>query len=72
MYLIMTDRFADGNTANDEGATERSLSRGWHGGDLQGITEHLDYLQRLGITTVWITPVYQEHEAKTLLKSPTE
>jgi glycosidase len=64
MYLIMTDRFADGNTANDEGATERSLQRGWHGGDLQGITAHLDYLQRLGITTVWITPVYQNHEAK--------
>jgi glycosidase len=64
MYLIMTDRFADGNTSNDEGATERSLPRGWHGGDLQGVTEHLDYLQRLGITTVWITPVYQNHEAK--------
>lgn len=59
MYLIMTDRFADGDTSNDDSAAERAKPRGWHGGDLRGITEHLDYMQELGITTVWITPVYQ-------------
>jgi neopullulanase len=59
MYLIMTDRFADGDTSNDDSADEQAKPRGWHGGDLRGITEHLDYLQQLGITTVWITPVYQ-------------
>lgn len=59
MYLIMTDRFADGDRSNDEDATERARPRGWHGGDLRGIVEHLDYLQELGITTLWITPVYQ-------------
>jgi neopullulanase len=59
MYLIMTDRFADGDTANDESAAERAKPRGWHGGDLRGIAQHLDYLQDLGVTTVWITPVYQ-------------
>ncbi len=64
MYLIMIDRFSDGDTANDGGAEERSKPRGWHGGDLRGITDHLDYLQQLGITTVWITPVYQNHEAQ--------
>jgi glycosidase len=69
MYLIMTDRFADGDTANDgptaqsEASSEAAIAerkkiRGWHGGDLRGITQHLDYLQALGITTVWITPVY--------------
>jgi glycosidase len=58
MYLIMTDRFADGNTANDEPAEEQSKARGWHGGDFQGITQHLDYLQSLGVTTVWTTPIY--------------
>jgi len=74
MYLIMTDRFADGDHTNDgpnahdaadsaAAAAERAKPRGWHGGDLRGITEHLDYLQQLGITTVWITPVYQNHEA---------
>jgi glycosidase len=63
MYLIMTDRFADGNPANDGPNHEAELEapRGWHGGDLRGIIQHLDYLQELGVTTVWITPVYQNH-----------
>jgi neopullulanase len=65
MYLIMTDRFADGDPSNDQQpgdeADEKTKARGWHGGDLRGITEHLDYLQELGVTTVWITPVYQNH-----------
>jgi len=63
MYLIMTDRFADGDPANDgpDHTTELAAPRGWHGGDLRGIVQHLDYLQQLGITTVWITPVYQNH-----------
>jgi glycosidase len=72
MYLIMTDRFADGDTSNDgaqakdaansaAAQAERAKPRGWHGGDLRGIEQHLDYLQALGINTVWITPVYQNH-----------
>ncbi|HWZ51441.1 MAG TPA: alpha-amylase family glycosyl hydrolase [Granulicella sp.] len=64
MYLIMTDRFADGDTSNDGPDVDRSKPRGWHGGDLRGIIQHLDYLQQLGVTTVWITPVYQNHEAQ--------
>jgi glycosidase len=70
MYLIMTDRFADGDLANDgphaqDAATssaaiaERAKPRGWHGGDYRGILDHLDYLQQLGATTVWITPPYE-------------
>jgi glycosidase len=73
MYLIMTDRFADGDTTNDgpdaknpaasaEAQAERKNAHGWHGGDLRGIEQHLDYLQALGINTVWITPVYQNHD----------
>lgn len=69
IYLIMTDRFADGDRNNDgpagqsafdsaDATAERALPRGWHGGDLRGVLEHLDYLQKLGITTVWLTPVY--------------
>jgi glycosidase len=63
MYLIMIDRFADGDPTNDgpDHAAELAKPRGWHGGDLRGITQHLDYLQQLGITTIWITPVYQNH-----------
>src|SRR5271163_2756307 len=63
MYLIMTDRFADGDPSNDGPEADRSKPRGWHGGDLRGITQHLDYLQQLGVTAVWTTPVYENHES---------
>ncbi len=64
MYLIMTDRFADGDPSNDgpHHAEELASPHGWHGGDLRGILQHLDYLQQLGITAVWITPVEENHE----------
>ncbi|WP_260472998.1 alpha-amylase family glycosyl hydrolase [Edaphobacter aggregans] len=62
MYLIMTDRFADGDATNNGVGYDRAKPRGWHGGDLRGIAQQLDYLQDLGVTTVWITPVYQNHE----------
>ncbi|MCU1323153.1 MAG: Cyclomaltodextrinase [Acidobacteriaceae bacterium] len=68
MYLIMTDRFADGDASNDwqagDASDEKTKIRGWHGGDLRGVMQHLDYLQEMGVTTVWITPVYQNHEAQ--------
>lgn len=57
LYLIMTDRFADGNPANDQPGYDRAAPRGWHGGDLAGIQQHLDYLQKLGVTALWTTPV---------------
>ena len=62
MYLIMPDRFANGDPANDEpaeapGSHDRAKARAYHGGDLRGIREHLDYLKDLGITTLWLTPV---------------
>lgn len=70
MYLILTDRFADGDLKNDgphaedsansaAAVAERAKPRGWHGGDYRGIEEHLDYLQQLGVTTIWITPPYE-------------
>jgi glycosidase len=58
IYLIMTDRFADGDPSNNQPDYDRAKSRGWHGGDLAGIEKHLDYLQGLGITALWTTPVY--------------
>jgi glycosidase len=62
MYLIMIDRFANGDSSNDHPAGTRdddqSAPRGWHGGDFRGIEQHLDYLQQLGVTTVWTTPIY--------------
>ncbi|HUB52278.1 MAG TPA: alpha-amylase family glycosyl hydrolase [Terracidiphilus sp.] len=56
LYLIMTDRFARAGSADPPG-DDRAAPRGWHGGNLAGIAEHLAYLKQLGVTTVWTTPV---------------
>jgi neopullulanase len=62
MYLIMPDRFANGDPTNDEpaealGSHDRSKPRAYHGGDLRGIKNHLPYLKELGVTTLWLTPI---------------
>ena len=57
LYLIMTDRFANGNLGRDKAGYDRLSPRGRHGGDLAGIAQHLDYLQELGVTALWTTPV---------------
>jgi glycosidase len=54
----MTDRFADGDPSNNQPGYDPAKPRGWHGGDLRGAEDHLDYLQSLGATTLWTTPVY--------------
>jgi len=63
IYLIMPDRFSNGDTSNDRitGMRDQSLDRdsvyARHGGDLLGIKNHLNYLQSLGVTTLWLNPV---------------
>jgi len=63
IYLLMPDRFCNGDYSNDRivGMRDQSLNRDSvfhrHGGDLQGVIKHLDYLQSLGITALWMTPV---------------
>lgn len=65
VYLIMPDRFSNGDPSNDriEDLRDQSLNRDSvyhrHGGDFQGIINHLDYLQDLGVTTLWMTPVIE-------------
>ena len=61
VYLIMPDRFANGDTSNDSvdsmaEKADRSEPFGRHGGDIQGIIDHLDYIAGLGATYVWATP----------------
>lgn len=63
IYFIMPDRFADGDRANNDprkspGLYDRSKGRYYHGGDFQGIIDHLPYLKELGVTALWINPVY--------------
>jgi len=64
IYLIMTDRFADGDSKNNTPAdsppeaNDRNNPRSFHGGDLRGVINHLPYLKALGVTTLWLTPWY--------------
>lgn len=67
MYLIMPDRFANGDEKNDSSPNltekaNRNLPNGRHGGDLRGIINNLDYIQNLGATAVWLTPVNEDNE----------
>lgn len=62
MYMIMTDRFADGDPSNDKDVN-RNDPGAYHGGDLQGIIDHLPYLKDLGVTALWITPIVENDTA---------
>lgn len=69
MMLIMPDRFANGDESNDETKnTVEKLNRkdqyGRHGGDIKGVTDHLDYLQELGITSLWLNPVMENNQER--------
>jgi glycosidase len=66
VYLIMPDRFANGDTTNDDapGMTEEpgpQNPNGRHGGDLKGIIDHLDYLADLGVSTIWVNPLVENN-----------
>ncbi|WP_077921882.1 glycoside hydrolase family 13 protein [Spirosoma sp. 209] len=66
MYLITPDRFANGNPANDNAAdladkASRTGRDTRHGGDIQGIINHLDYLQDMGITALWVNPLVENN-----------
>lgn len=65
LYLIMPDRFANGDESNDvvkgmkEGKIDRSDSFARHGGDIKGIQNHLDYIEDLGVTAIWLNPTQE-------------
>lgn len=65
MYLIMPDRFSNGDPSNDRvaGMRDQTLRRDTvfnrHGGDLKGVQNHLDYLYDLGVTAIWLNPVLE-------------
>lgn len=69
LYLIMPDRFANGNPENDvvpgmlENKIDRNEQYARHGGDLKGIADHLDYISDLGVTAIWLNPT-QENDMK--------
>ena len=66
VYLIMPDRFANGDASNDstEDTAEdanRANGHGRHGGDIQGVIDHLDYISELGATYIWTTPFLEDN-----------
>jgi glycosidase len=69
VYLIMPDRFADGDQSNNApadapaSANGRNNPRAWHGGDFRGIKNNLPYLKELGVTAIWLTPWYDNPNA---------
>lgn len=63
IYLAMPDRFANGDRWNDDpslspGMLDHAKPRHYHGGDLAGVVQQLPYLERLGVTALWLTPWY--------------
>lgn len=69
VYLLMPDRFANGNPDNDNvGGMKEGMDRnnpdGRHGGDIKGISDHLDYLSDLGVTALWINPLVENDNPK--------
>jgi len=68
IYLIMPDRFSNGDPTNDsfsnmrEKGVHRDSMYSRHGGDIQGVMNHLDYLKDLGVTAIWLTPAIENDE----------
>lgn len=70
IYMTCTDRFYDGNTSNDKAYNttdvfDKKGSLSYHGGDFAGLEQKLDYLEDLGVNTIWITPIVENSDAKT-------
>ncbi len=68
IYLIMPDRFSNGDTSNDSHPelyekADRKNPGGRHGGDLKGIIDHLDYISELGATAIWTTPLMEDNDS---------
>ena len=61
IYQVLVDRFENGDRNNDYNIN-LDAPTGWHGGDWQGIIDRLDYLQELGVTTLWISPAVKNVE----------
>ena len=65
VYFELTDRFNNGDTSNDNGYGTRPHDGAqeigtWHGGDFKGLTAKLDYIQQLGATAIWISPIVEQ------------
>jgi glycosidase len=67
IYFLIPDRFADGDPSNNDppkskGLYDRKFGRHYHGGDLQGVINNLEYIKSLGVTALWMTPFYDNND----------
>ena len=74
IYFVFTDRFADGDPANNDpakskGLYDRKKGRHYHGGDLQGIIDKLPYIKSLGASAIWTAPVYDNADREDTLET---
>ena len=66
IYFVVTDRFANGNTSNDNSYGRKNLDASghptatFHGGDIKGLTKNLDYIKSLGMNAIWLTAAYEQ------------
>jgi glycosidase len=75
LYLLMPDRFNNGDTSNDDpprskGLLDRSKGRYYHGGDLRGVIDKLPYLKDLGVTAIWLNPWYDNNDRLNEIEMP--
>lgn len=63
IYFVMVDRFANGDRTNDQSVAPED-PQAFHGGDLQGLIDHLDWIQGLGFDTVWLSPIFKMRNEK--------
>ncbi len=67
IYFLIPDRFADGDQTNNDpakskGLYDRKFGRHYHGGDIQGTIDKLEYIKSLGVTAIWTTPFYDNND----------
>jgi glycosidase len=63
IYFVMIDRFKNGDTSND-GEVDASDPQAFHGGDLAGLIDSLDHIQKLGVKTIWLSPIFSMRTEK--------
>ena len=63
LYFILVDRFSNGEPKNDS-TIDASDLQAFHGGDLQGITKNLDYLEKIGVDAIWLSPIFSMRDTK--------
>ncbi|MBU1108706.1 MAG: hypothetical protein KKB51_18665 [Candidatus Riflebacteria bacterium] len=69
LYFVFIDRFSNGNQANDQQVDPTDIN-GFHGGDIAGLLNNLDYLEKLGVTGIWLSPFFTNRPDRFFKQQP--